>query len=346
MHATSILSDFDRLMLIGQGHAAFQLLWAGAELDLFSKLSKTPGLTVDQIASELDLKAQPARILLVGLTALGLLKKQGDGYSNADVSEEHLVRDKEDNILGVLGWQNHICYPGLADFLPSLKEGKNVGLRHFPGDGNTLYQRLQNHPEIEKVFQDAMSSLSRQANRKLVDVVDLTDSKHLMDVGGGDGTNAIAFAKKFPHLNVTVFDSDTICAIARKNIESAGLTERIDTVEGNMFSTPYPDGIDAIIYCHMFTIYTPEKNIEILKKTYDALPAGGKAIIFNMMGHDDESGPMSTALGSPYFLAIATGEGMLYAWSDYEAWFREAGFTGLSRIDGLPVDHGVFIAKK
>jgi len=65
-----------------------------------------------------------------------------------------------------------------------------------------------------------------------------------------------------------------------------------------------------------------------------------------MMARDDDSGPLSTALGSPYFLAIATGEGMLYPWKDYESWLKEAGFGRLQRIGGLPLDHGLLVGIK
>ena len=115
---------------------------------------------------------------------------------------------------------------------------------------------------------------------------------------------------------------------------------------GDLFTTPYPEGIDAILYAHMFTIWSNDKNQQILKKTHDALPPGGSVLIFNMMGYDDDTGPVSTALGSPYFLAIATGEGMLYSWSDYENWLKAAGFSKTRRIADLPLDHGVFIGTR
>jgi hypothetical protein len=50
-------------------------------------------------------------------------------------------------------------------------------------------------------------------------------------------------------------------------------------------------------------------------------------------------------MGSPYFLTMATGEGMLYSWDEYEAWLREAGFRSVRRIR-MPMDHGLLIATK
>jgi len=68
-------------------------------------------------------------------------------------------------------------------------------------------------------------------------------------------------------------------------------------------------------------------------------------VIFNMMGDDDDSGPLSTALGSPYFLAIATGEGMLHPWKDYEAALRDVGFKQTVRLDqGLPMTMASWLA--
>jgi ubiquinone/menaquinone biosynthesis C-methylase UbiE len=338
--------DQELLNLIIQGHAAFQLLWAGTRLGLFDLLSSDPGLTSEQLSNRLGLKSQPARILLAGLTALGILKK-GDGrFSNADLTNRLLVRGFPGNLVDVLGWQHHIVYKGLVDFTEALQLGTNVGLRHFPGAEATLYQRLAHDKALEKVFQDAMSSLSSHANRHLTDHVDLRGVERLMDVGGGDGTNAAAFLNKYPDLRATIFDSASVCEIARENMTKQGLQDRISTHPGDLFATPFPDDVDAIMYCHMFTIWSAEKNRSIIQKTYDALPQGGKIIIFNMMGNDDDTGPISTALGSLYFLTIATGEGMLYSWRDYETWLKDSGFQSLRRIDGLPLDHGIFIAIK
>ncbi len=338
--------DLEKLVLIAGGHTAFQLLWAGVELDLYTHLSATPGGSLEKIASTIGLQRQPARILLTGLTALGLITKRDDAYFNAPLTEQRLVKGKPGYAAPILGWQAHIVYPGLQDFVASLKESANVGLRHFPGNGNTLYERLASQPQLERIFQEAMSALSRQANSFLLEAYDFGCFTHLVDAGGGDGTNAMAFARKFPALQVTVFDSPSVCEIARRNIDQTGLSDRVGTHAGNFFAGPFPVGMDAILFSHILTIWSTERNTVLLRRAYEALPPGGAVLIFNMMGSDDESGPLSTALGSPYFLAIATGEGMLHPWKDYEAALKEAGFNQVKRVEGLPLDHGLLIGIK
>jgi hypothetical protein len=220
-----------------------------------------------------------------------------------------------------------------------------VGLRVFAGDEPTLYQRLAHAPELEHIFQDAMASISVQANQMLARFVDFSRVRHLVDVGGGNATNIVALARRHPHLKATVFDAPTVCEIAKANIAAAGLSGRLDASPGNCFEDPFPAGADCILFAHFLTIWSEAENRRLLRKCHDALPCGGQVIIFNMMQDDDRCGPLSASLGSPYFLTLATGKGMLYCWSEYEAWLQDAGFSRTNRIV-LPRDHGAIIGIK
>jgi hypothetical protein len=227
----------------------------------------------------------------------------------------------------------------------AIKQHKNVGLDEFPGDEPTLYERLAHQPELEIIFQDAMQELSVQSNQDLARYVDFSKLSHVVDVGGGDGTNAIALASQWPHLRITVFDAPTVCAIAEENIRKKGLSARIGTYPGNCFHDDFPQNADCFLVAHFFTIWSPAKDQLLLKKSFDSLPNGGRVILYNMMQNDDEDGPWAAAIGSPYFLAVATGEGMLYTWKEYEEWMRAAGFTDVSRFK-LPRHHGVISSRK
>jgi hypothetical protein len=337
--------DFDQLVLIACGHTAFQLLWAGVQLKVFDTLSQTPNLTRDEIAERIGLKSQPARILMTGLAALRLVQKDGDRFHNAPLVENLLTRSSADNMIDVLGWQAHIVYPSEVDFVESLKQFKNIGLRHFKGDADNIYHRLPHNPFIAQVFHDAMSSLSHSANTELAKLGVFDQVKHLVDAGGGDGTNAIALVRAHPALRVTIFDGQIACDKAKEKVSQAGLISHIDTHPGDFFIDPFPENIDAVFFGHMMTIWSPERCTHLLKRAYDALPAGGRVLIFNMMGDDDEIGPMSAALGSPYFLTTATGEGMMYSWTEHESRLAAAGFKQTERHI-LPKDHGLLVGIK
>jgi len=336
---------YERMYLVLGGHIFFQTLSAAVELDLFSLLAKHRSMTREEIARALQCADQPIRILLLGCTALGLLCKRGASYSNTFLSQRLLVRDAPKNIIDVVRWQNHINYRAMSHFVEAIRANSNVGLQEFAGTESTLYGRLAHDDRLEGIFQGAMESISVQANAMLVRSLDLRGTSYLVDVGGGNGTNIVVLARRFPHLRAAVFDSESVCEIAKENIAKEGLSDRLDVWPGDCFRDPFPKEVDAILFAHFFTIWSGQRNRQLLSKCFDSLPKGGAVIIFNMMQRDSENGPLGAALGSPYFLTLATGEGMLYTWHEYKQWMCEAGFRSIESRP-LPRDHGLIIGRK
>jgi precorrin-6B methylase 2 len=345
MERVLLRRPLERMYLILGGHIFFQTLSAAVELDIFSLLDREKRMTRAQLAHALGCAEQPVRILLLGCTTLKLLRKRGSAYSNTMLGRQLFVRSSPRNVIGVVRWQHHINYRAMFHFAEAIRTNTNVGLREFPGNEATLYERLVHDRPLENIFQEAMESISVQANAILVRSLDLTGTKYLVDVGGGNGTNMIAFARKFPELRGAIFDSPSVCEIAQANIAREKLSDCLDTWPGNCFDDPFPKGVDAILFAHFFTIWSAEHNRQLLRKCFESLPHGGAVIVFNMMQKDSEDGPPAAAMGSPYFLTIATGEGMLYTWGEYRQWMHEAGFRSIESRS-LPRDHGLIIARK
>ncbi|MEO5719095.1 MAG: methyltransferase [Chthoniobacterales bacterium] len=334
-----------RVYLLMGGHIFFQTMSAAVELDLFSLLDRQKRMTREEIAKALDCAEQPIRILLLGCTTLELLHKRGRYYSNTMLSRTLLVRSSARNLVDVVRWQHHINYRAMFHFAEAIRASSNVGLEEFTGTESTIYERLVHDQRLEGIFQDAMESISVQANAMLVGSLNLRGAKYLLDVGGGNGTNIIAFSRRFPQLRAAVFDSVSVCEIARDNIAKQGLDGRLRAYPGDCFTDPFPEEVDTILFAHFMTIWSEERNRQLLRKCFESLPPGGSVIIFNMMQHDTEDGPLTAAMGSPYFLTLATGRGMLYTWHEYKEWMRDAGF-GLIETQALPRDHGLIIGRK
>ena len=336
--------DFEKLQHIVAGHIFFQTLSAGIEFDLFSKLDKKE-MNLSEICRELNIEEKPGKILILGLVAIEVLKKKGDHYCNSEMAKTYLSSQSPKNIINIIRWQHHINYKPMFHFHEALKQNTNVGLMEILGPGNNLYQRLTEHPHLEKIFQDAMREISIMANQHFVDAVDFSQVKHLIDVGGGNGSNIIKLAEKYPNMKASVFDSKSVCQKALVNIKAHGLEKRLSAIAGNIFEDELPENLDAIIFCHFFTIWDKESNLKLLKKAYNAIEPGGRVLIFNMMQNDEGDGPLNAAIGSPYFLTLATGLGMIYSWNDYLDIFKKAGFTKTD-VCRLPHNHGVIIGHK
>lgn len=337
--------DNDNIANILGGHIFFQTLVTGVKFDLFSLLESDGPLTQVELCFKLNIKERPMRILLLGLVSLKLVNIEEGYFSNTSLASKYLVKNSPKCICNIVLWQSEINYQAMAFYYEATVSGDNEGLQVFDGDEPTLYQRLAHNPKLEEIFQNAMEEISNQAKELLAQHVDFSSVNKIVDVGGGNGTNIINLIKQFPNLEGVVFDSATVCERAKNNFQQNNLEERCDVQVGNCFEHEFPEDADAFIFCHFLTIWSAEKNCYLLKKAYDRLPSGGKVYIFNMMQNDNRDGPLTAAMGSPYFLTLATSEGMMYTWQEYKDWMISAGFDQVD-CQILPADHGVIIGTK
>jgi L-tyrosine C(3)-methyltransferase len=338
------MSDLGLLLF---GHAAFQYLYAGCELGVFKSLSDEPDLSRTSLMESLKLDPQSGRCLLLGLTALKLIVRTDDTYRNSRVIEKLFAESKWEMFYDTVLFEARIVYAGQADFVESLRQNRNVGLRQIPGEGPDLYHRLAENPELQKIFYNYMSSWSRLANPLLLKHVDFGQTQSAVDVGGGDGTNAIALAQANPHLKITLLDISSCCEIARRKVAQHNLTDRIEVREGNMFLNEFPSGHDCFLFIHQLVIWPLDVNTSLLTRAYQALKPGGRVIIFNSITSDDDGGPVMGALDTVYFVCIPAEGGMIYSWKDYEGCLRSAGFEQIERIEcGGWTPHGIIVATK
>ncbi len=94
---------------------------------------------------------------------------------------------------------------------------------------------------------------------------------------------------------------------------------------------------------HISNIYSDEINQALIKKGADALPKGGKLVIFSLISNDDQTGPWYAGFMSLYFQVLATGVGNVYPPSRYETWFANANFSSLTMHTKR---QGIFIGTK
>jgi SAM-dependent methyltransferase len=339
--------NMDRLSFILFGHAAFQYLNAACELELLELLLAQGAMTEAEIRRRLKLEERACAVLLLGCTALGLTLKEGTHYRAADLIA---VLDKDGvwtKIKDTVAFEQHIVYEGQADFTESLRQNSNVGLRRIPGDDPDLYHRLSSHPRLESVFYRYMRSWSELANGHLVRTLDLSGARHLLDCGGGDAVNAIALAQHHPGLEVTVLEIPASATVTETRIAEAGLSSRITVQPCDMFTDPFPSGMDCVLFAHQLVIWTPEENTALLRKAHAALNPGGRVVIFNSMSNDEGDGPLVAALDSVYFAALPAEGGMIYPWRLHEHCLREAGFGAVKRV-AVPgwTPHGIIVATK
>lgn len=327
-----------------QGFAEFQVLVAAVRLGLFERLAAHPELGAEQIRDQLGIPDHSARALLLACASLGFVTRdpRSGGYRNSRSIDRLFVGPERARTLPHLEAFHALMYQPFFHLTEGLRQGTNVGLECLPGDGSTLYHRLESSPENKRIFYAWMKSIKRGGvPSRLLDA--LRGCRHVLDVGGGDGDNAIDIVRQVPGLGVTIIDLPDTCALAASNAAAAGLSDRIAVSPGNFLEDPWPQGADAILFAHISNIYSDETNQALVRKAADALPKGGKLILYNLISNDDQTGPWYAGFLSLYFQLLATGTGAVYPPSRYEAWFANAGFEALTVHAGV---EGIFVGTR
>jgi predicted O-methyltransferase YrrM len=340
------LKEADYLRLLAFGGTAFELLHAGLEFGIFDRLEAAGGMDAAAVAAAIGVGEQPARVLLLGLSSLRLLEKRDGKYVNSEMARRRLRRDGERFLGPFVTMQADIVNATLGDFGESIRRGSNVGLRHISGEGGTLYERLTEHPELQDVFYANMGDVSQTVFAQIAEYYDFSTVRHLIDLGGGDGAGSIELARRCPGLQVTVFDQESVTRFAGQRSDDAGLRARVRFQAGDMFTDPLPSGGDAIIYAHIFEIWSLQRNVELLRKCHAALADGGVCMIYNFVSDEAGTGPLRAGLMSPYFLTLASGEGMIYSAGDMERALLDAGFSSVDRHEGLAFGHALVVGHK
>jgi 3-hydroxy-5-methyl-1-naphthoate 3-O-methyltransferase len=315
------------LMQLSTGFWAFKTLAAADELDLFTRLSGTAGITSDELVRALGIHPRPAEMLLTGCAALGLLEKDGGRYRNSPLAEEFLVRSKPYYFGGFVKMLDQRLYPGWGKLTEAIRSNRPT--TWDPDKQESLY--AGEDPAMLTLFWEAMHSVSTFTARAAAEAVDFSHFQQLMDVGGGSGAYDIELCRRYPHLRATVYDLPFVTKIAADKIAAAGLRDRIGTVSGDFFADAvFPAGHDAILLSMIMHGWGEAKNREILRKCHAALPSGGAVIISELLTNDEKTGPVPAALMSLNML-IET-EGRNYTPAEYGAWLGELGFRDIRTV--------------
>ena len=139
--------------------------------------------------------------------------------------------------------------------------------------------------DLARFFTRTMHSASMGPALAWPEVVDLSGSEVMLDVGGGSGAHSIGAALKFPRLQGIVFDAAPVCEVAAEFIADYGLQTRIRTHAGDMWTDPFPPA-NVHFYSMIYHDWTPEKCRFLTRKSFESIRPGGHILIHEMLYND------------------------------------------------------------
>jgi ubiquinone/menaquinone biosynthesis C-methylase UbiE len=338
--------DFDRFQLIANGPALFAAVCAGLEIDVFGFLADKPEATCEDLVDFTGVPRHQLRVLMLTLCATGLVRRRGGKYSNSEIANQCLASRGPESWRQVFLSRRATDYPAFPYTTEALRAGTNLGLAVHEGSGETLYERLAQNTALQGTLHDSIKALTLRTLPALLDSPELSRVSHLLDVGGGAGMVAAGFAGKYPEAEVTIFDLPEVIEELTARTVEANASERIHLACGDLFTDPFPAGVNGVLFCHVLEVFSPEQVCTLIAKAYDMLPSGGSVLIYSFTAPEEEDGGVLAAQLSLYLNVLATGTGMAYPVRDYSKWLREAGCDHVRASPGLPYEHSLIVGVK
>lgn len=318
-------SDPTGILRYRDGIYAVDLLTAAiTEFRLFDHLRAHPGTLAD-LCDHFGWDERPADVLLTLCLCSGLVERDESGVFFAAIKAlEHLCTDSTWNLSPY--YASLRDRPVVGDFVRVLKTGHPA---HWSGldEADDDWHGAMLKEEFATTFTGAMDCRGVYLGRKLVESVAdlLTSARTLLDVGGGSGVYACAFAAGIPDLEAVVMEQAPVDAIARQKISERGLPGRVAVATGNMFVDPWPTGCDVHLFSNVMHDWSGPEISRLLRRSREAIVKGGLLLIHEAFLDEDKRGPLPVAEYS-CILAHST-QGRCYSVAEMRSFIEDAGFV-------------------
>lgn len=309
------------------------ILITAAHLDLFGwigKLEKSPRA----VAAHFGGHAVGWEMFLNALCGMGLMRKRGEKFANVPFSSRYLSGAGATLLLpNYDAWD---IWGGLASNLITGKRPRTQ--KPFISDrakAKRLLRGLHLH--------------AQQIAPYLIEKLPLTGCRTLLDVGGGLGTFAAAFCRRYPRLRATLVEHPNILPLARRAVRDSGMAKRVRVIGLDFSRDALPRGFDTVFVSNILHAHGVAENRSLLAKLHRCLHPRGYLILRDVFMSRDRTAPEWGTLFSVSLL-LHTPQGRCYALDEILGWLRQAGFSRISgpfRSSPFPFDpDSILIAKK
>ncbi len=311
--------DWVEIDKTARGFMGARILLTAIELDIFDVLGHE-GQSIATLSEKINTNARATELLLDALTAMGYLIKDKDVYRNSEITLRFLLPESSDFKGGGLRHLNNL-WSSWSNLTNSVRTGR-------PCKRNRTRQSRRD-------FLLAMKQHAEGAAEAVVQHLDLTGVSRALDLGGGPGSFAVAFARHQPRLEAIIFDRPFAHSIAGKLIAENNLQDRVRFMAGDFTCDDIGSEYDLVYMSSIIHIYSEKDNLKLLSKVRDALRPNGRVVIRDFFLDETRTQPLRAALFSINMLVNTEG-GRSYAANEVTNWLKALDFTKIRR---MTVDH-------
>ena len=327
-HITELAQSFERA----------KVLLAAVELDLFTALADGP-LGRDALRERIGIDERGARDFFDALVALRLLVRDPNGqYANTAETSTYLDRDKPSYIGTLMEDLNSRYYEVWGGLTAALRTGQPQGGARATGDFPTLYA----DKTALRRFAGSQAARSLPVAKSLAAKFPWSQYSSVMDVGTSQGCVPVQVALAHPHITGGGFDLPQLHELFDAYVAKHGLLERLRFHAGDFLKHPLPSA-DVLILGRVMHNWDRTTQMMLLKKAYDAIPAGGALVVYGRL-IDDNRSSVDGLLSSLNMLLMSRG-GSNFTGAECRSWMLATGFRKAD-AEPLTVDQTMIVALK
>ena len=253
-----------------------QTLYAVARLGVADHLQSGSRSAAD-LATELNVNEDALYRILRLLAGQGIFEENaGRCFRNNDVSN-YLRSDVPDSLRALLiFWGSNYCYTNLGQMVRILETGTCAP--ELLSD-NDSFDQLRRDPQQARIFDDAMTTVSKLIAPAVAAAYDFGAWESLMDVGGGNGFLLAEILRAYPQLRGVLADEQRVLNRARERQFLAGNLEDRASMQPCNFFQHVPAGCRAYIMKNIIHDWDDERSRIILTNCRKAIPSDGVLLL-------------------------------------------------------------------
>jgi hypothetical protein len=260
------------------GYWASQALYVAAKLGVADLLVEGPQ-SVEHLAAATQAHAASLRRVLRALASVGVFTETSPGAYALTPLAALLRTGTPDSMRALAIMYAEEQYRAWGNALHSVRTGETAFNQQF---GQSYFEYLAQHPDADRVFNQAMSGWTTQVVGAVIDAYDFSPFRAIVDVGGSYGTLLAAILQSNQTANGILFDQAHVAAAAKAYLESAGVAERCQTVGGDFF-VEVPPGGDLYLLAQILHDWDDARSTGILRQCRRAMPTHGKLLVIELV---------------------------------------------------------------
>lgn len=328
-------ADPSAIIALSTAYWGSQTLLTANRLKVFDKLEDGP-LSAPEIADALDGDLRAVELLLNACVALGLCEKHEDRYGNSPESATYLTSTSPASLANAIHYSDNL-YSTWGELGAAVRSGT-------PPKRAETY--LGEDEQQTRHFVYGMHNRAMAIGGALTGMVDLTNRKRMLDVGGGPGTYSALLTNRFPGLTADVLELEGVATVAREILRDMKADDRVTMLSGDYHTSDFGSDYDVVLMSGMFHRETAENCRVLIDKACESLVQGGLLVVNDVFADPGGIGPEFATLFGINMMLTAP-DGGVHTDEAVAVWMSDAGFTDIGRESfPPPMPHRVVTGSK